>query len=300
MSDPYDGFGLRAPAKFNLRLEVLGRRPDGLHGIRSAIAALDLADELRFEPSKEGFSVSCDGADIAERANLAWLAAIALKLPLPAVHINIRKRIPMQAGLGGGSADAAAALRGVGVLFARESRTLTVESLKRAGAAVGADVPACLLPGLKIAEGAGEAVTSVTCAAPPWGILLLKPAGGLATAAAYELLDRARLHLRPDRPPHDDGAATAAVCDAFAAADFSAFCRLAVNDFQAVIEQEMPEVARAAKTLRGTGARAVLLCGSGSCVAALFESVEAAWRAHAVLARSDGDWSAVTRFTDEE
>ncbi|HMF28347.1 MAG TPA: hypothetical protein VKE42_06210, partial [Candidatus Cybelea sp.] len=97
---------VRAPAKINLTLEVLARRSDGYHGIRSVMVPLELADELAIEPSSR-FSFSCDRADLDGEANLAYAAVRALG-DLPQVRIELRKRIPVQAGLGGGSSDAAA------------------------------------------------------------------------------------------------------------------------------------------------------------------------------------------------
>src|ERR1700692_2107690 len=113
MAATAQAFVRTARAKFNLRLEIGAVRADGLHDVRSVIGELVVGDELAFRPSENGFSVSCDDPGIPLADNLAWRAANARDSSLPPVHVHIKKRLPIQAGLGGGSADAATVLRGL-------------------------------------------------------------------------------------------------------------------------------------------------------------------------------------------
>lgn len=281
-----------AHAKLNVRLEV-GPKTGPLHAVMSVIAPLELADEIQFAPSPGGFSVSCEGAVIAERDNLAWRAAQAFGSPVPEVAITIRKRIPLQAGLGGGSADAAQTLETLAQLLRGLEHPPGSDAIAKAAIDLGSDVPASLVPGLKIVSGVGDRVTPYSTSAPPWGIVLLKAATGSDTARAYALLD-----ARGPRPALGEQQLerARAACAAFASHDFNGFVDLVHNDFTDPIESALPEVASARRRLDEIGARKTLLCGSGSCVAGFFEDLEQAQSGHAKLTLSEGDWSTVTRF----
>ncbi len=292
MAATAQAFVLTARAKFNVRLEIGAIRADGLHDVRSVVADLVVGDEVTFQPSETGFSVTCDDPGIPQADNLAWRAAQALDFGLPPVHVHVRKVLPQQAGLGGGSADAAAVLRGLASIMADMGVTIPGAALLEAAARVGSDVAACLTPGLKLVEGSGQTVLPLPPVALPWGVLLLKPVAGMSTAHAYRLLDEAR-RSGVARAPHRDSAA-ADLCDALARGDFGRACALAHNDFQDVIEAALPEVAHARTRLRSAGAAATILCGSGSCVAGLFEDVYAAGRALALLRPNRGEWTAAT------
>ena len=287
-------FTLTARAKLNVRLEVGDVRPDGLHEIRSVIADLLAGDEIGFSPSEGGFSVSCDDPAIPTHDNLVWRAAHALGVALPAVRIDVKKSIPIEAGLGGGSADAASALRGLAAVLAETGVTLTDDDLRTAAVRVGSDVAACLAPGMKVVEGAGEVVRQIAAPTPHWGVLLLKPAIGVSTEAAYGLLDAARAEGRDQPLRHDDGIGE--LRDALAAGDFGRTCALAHNDFQRVVEDEHPPVAEARLRLVSAGAAATILCGSGACVAGFFENVAEAQKALALVRPSRGEWAAATGF----
>lgn len=284
---------LPANAKLNLRLHV-GPKLDGpLHEIASVIADLRLADELEFQQA-DAFSVSCDVASIAGQSNLVWRAAMALGVELPSVHIHIRKRIPMQAGLGGGSADAATALHGIAALCAAAGKTIDNGRLERAASATGSDVPACMVPGIKIVEGYGERVARTDVQPPPWGIVLFQPRARSATASAYQALDAAR-----------SGQAATIVSSGLLDIvrtlrehDFEKFCGLLENDFQPVIERSLPQVASARMRLRAIGAQATILCGSGSAVAGFFPDCASAQSAHEKLRLEHDEWSAVTAFNN--
>jgi len=288
-------FSLEAHAKLNLRLEV-GLLAGSLHQIVSVIAELELADKLHFTPSSAGFQVACEHADLAERDNLAWRAAQALQRELPAVRIVIEKNIPMQAGLGGGSADAAGALLGLAMIFSEESAPLSHQQLAEAALRTGSDVPSFLTSGLRIVSGVGERVERRSAHAPPWGIVLLRPPVGSATGRAYGLLDVRGI-------PHDLGDSAVAsaeeMCAAYAASDFERFIGLLYNDFSSVIERELPAVADARERLQHAGAQATMLCGSGSCVAGFFHARAAAQEAVERVSLGLGEWIHATGFSGD-
>lgn len=285
---------IRAHAKLNLRLEV-GPKAQALHSVASVMADLELADELLFSPSAGGFSFSCAGTDIPKEENLVWRAAHALSLPLPDVNITLHKHIPQQAGLGGGSADAAATLAGLSLLYTERGVSISATQLSDAALRCGSDVPSCLVAGLKTVAGVGDVVLSRACAPPPWGVVLLRPSVRSSTALAYQLLDE----QRPDRQFLPNVAAQSeAMCAAFAAFDLDAFCSLLHNDFGEVIERALPAVAQARRRLDQAGARATILCGSGSCVAGFFERCDMADEARERLELGRDEWSATTGFLD--
>ncbi|MDQ6766696.1 MAG: hypothetical protein M3Z41_02710 [Candidatus Eremiobacteraeota bacterium] len=259
------------------------------------VAELELADEVHFSPSQAGFQIRCEGADIAQRDNLAWRAAQALH-DLPDAQIVIQKQIPTQAGLGGGSADAAATLLGLALICADNGIVIPRTRLAQAALQTGSDVPAFLASGLRVVAGVGDVVVQRACQAPLWGILLLRPNVGSPTANAYALLDTAGV-------PHDlSPQATAsadAMCAAFAASDFGRFIALLHNDFTSVIESALPPVAAARERLQAAGAQATILCGSGSCVAGFFEDRATAHEALARLSPAAGEWATATGFTSD-
>jgi 4-diphosphocytidyl-2-C-methyl-D-erythritol kinase len=179
---------LSAPAKINLSLRVLRRRPDGYHEISTRMAALELADTLTIESaSTPGIQFSCSDASLpADGTNLAFKAALELERlagrPLAAA-IHLHKRIPHGAGLGGGSSDAATVLRGLNRLL---RLGLTDAALLDAAAKLGSDVPFFLRGGWCECAGRGEIVHPLPGSPPPWRILLLKPPFGVPTPWAYQ------------------------------------------------------------------------------------------------------------------
>ncbi|MBV9719685.1 MAG: 4-(cytidine 5'-diphospho)-2-C-methyl-D-erythritol kinase [Candidatus Eremiobacteraeota bacterium] len=245
---------LRAPAKINLTLEVLARRDDGYHAIRSVMVPIDLADELTIEPSS-GFSFSCDRRDLDGEHNLAFAALRALgELP---IRVELRKRIPTQAGLGGGSSDAATVLRAAMTGAIGNAAEHDWLSLARS---LGSDVPFFLTGTAALVEGTGERVTPAG-AIPRWHLLIVKPPAAVSTADAYAQLDR---HVRPQRPRK--GSVSLALLEALQRSDFARVESLMQNDFQNAIASQVPEIATAIDALRRAGATNVLLAGSGACV----------------------------------
>jgi 4-diphosphocytidyl-2-C-methyl-D-erythritol kinase len=250
----------RAPAKLNLRLEVSPRRgSDGFHPLRSLLVTLDgLHDTVRLRRAPRR-SVVCPG--VPERSNLAWRALDALEAecgrPLP-VRVEIDKRIPARAGLGGGSSDAAATLRAANRLFALG---VPPGGLERIGADLGSDVPFFVRGGAQWATGRGERL--IPASAPGFAAVLVSPGVGLSTADVYARHDAMRTAgagRRPGGPPPAMPTLAAWVG----------------NDLWPAALACAPALGAAARALRVAGARCVLLCGSGSSVAGLADDLDRA------------------------
>ncbi len=244
-----------APAKINLTLEVLQRRDDGYHSLRSLMVPLALADELAVEPDAS-FRFACNDAGLADDANLVVRACRAVD-PQALVAVSLDKRIPTQAGLGGGSSDAAstllAAMRGA---FGRQYAHDWI-ALARS---LGSDVPFFLAESGALVEGTGERVVPVG-ALPPWHVLVVKPPVAVSTAAAYALLDA---QPRPSRPRNASVSLQALA--ALQRGAFSEVERLLCNDFNDPIAGTAEPIARALDALRAAGATNAMLSGSGSAV----------------------------------
>jgi 4-diphosphocytidyl-2-C-methyl-D-erythritol kinase len=246
---------LSCPAKINLTLEVTGHRPDGSHTVRSLMVPLELADELEIEPS-DRFGFECDDTSLAGEENLVVRAARALA-PEAQVLLRLRKRIPHQAGLGGGSSDAAGLL--LAAMQGGFPVTHPVDWLALARS-LGSDVPFFLTGSGALVEGTGERVTAVG-ALPPWYVLVVKPPASVSTGDAYRMLDE---HPRPSRPRNVS--VTLRAVTALQRGDFSEVEQCLLNDFHDVVAAEVPEVARVLDALTKAGATNALLAGSGSSV----------------------------------
>jgi len=255
------GSGIRAPAKINLTLEVLARRDDGFHGIRSVMVPLELADTIDIEPA-DRLEFACDDTELDGDENLA-LRAIRVLASAAARHIHARvtltKAVPTKAGLGGGSSDAAAIL-----LAAMDGRFGEFPELDWLAIArsLGSDVPFFLTGTAALVEGAGERVTALG-SVPNWTVLAVKPPASVSTAQAYAALDARE---RPTRPRADSVSLRCA--ESLQRRDFDGVHALLENDFQEIALEE-PQIRRAFDALRAAGAARPLLTGSGSCVYAL-------------------------------
>jgi 4-diphosphocytidyl-2-C-methyl-D-erythritol kinase len=259
----------QAPAKLNLCLYLGPRRDDGLHELTSIFCPLSLADEITIEPADADEVVSAG----VEGPNLAAAALTALRnrgWAHPPVRVEIRKRIPVAAGLGGGSADAAAVLR----LAAGE-----VEGLEEIAASLGADVPSQLEPRAALVRGAGERVEPLPhlATAHVAGIAF---ADGLATADVYAEADR--LGLGRDAGELADLAERlrkAAAAGRFPLAE----PELAVNDLEPAALSLRPEIGDALDALRDASAAVALVAGSGPTAIGLFGDADAAGRAASAM-----------------
>ena len=262
-----------APAKLNLCLYLGGTRADGLHDLCSLFEPLALADALEVREAPED-SVACpgvEGENLAERALRELRDAGWSNEP---VAIRIEKRIPVAAGLGGGSADAAAVLR-----LARDE----VGDLLGAALRIGADVPSQLEPAFSLVEGAGERFEHLPDPAPH-GVVLLPGGGGLATADVFAEADRQGLGRSPDELALLRERLAAA---AGAGASPLDYADLLVNDLEPAAFALRPEIEDALGLLRDAGAGVAVMTGSGPTACGIFESLAAAEAATARLDRPD-------------
>ncbi len=187
---------IKAPAKINLGLKVLRRRPDGYHDICSVMQQLSLSDTVLLEPRHgEGWQFICTDPLLCVKENLVCRAADLLtekagRTRLPGVNITLYKNIPAGAGLGGGSSDAAAALKGLNHFW---NLGLSPAQLLEAGALLGSDVPYCLQGGTALVQGRGEKLRALPPLPFHWAVLALPPDMLLSTAHVYSALEQEHL-----------------------------------------------------------------------------------------------------------
>jgi 4-diphosphocytidyl-2-C-methyl-D-erythritol kinase len=283
---------LWAPAKINLVLNVGERLTDGYHTVRTALQAVSLFDRLVLEPAA-AVEVVCTAPGLGPpESNLAWRAATLLQRSAgvdTGVRIHLTKRIPAGAGLGGGSADAAATLLGCARLWGLDWERTRLGAL---AAQLGADVPFFLWGGTALAAGRGDRIQPLP-PLPAWPGLLARVGPPLATAAMYAALDALGRWPRPDPRPVARLARHGPLpWDRHAR---HALARALGNSFEAVVYPRRGDVARLRADLLTAGALACVLCGSGSALFALAPT--AAWAARvARRLRQAGIWSAPVRF----
>jgi 4-diphosphocytidyl-2-C-methyl-D-erythritol kinase len=261
----------RAPAKLNLVLQVGRPRPDGLHEICSIFASLELSDELTLLASDtDDDEVVCPGVDGPNLVEAALrLFRERVDPQLPTLRVTIDKRIPVAAGLGGGSADAAAALRAANELAARP---LDLAGLRALAGELGADVPSQVEPRHALVTGAGERVERLRL--PAMGLVLVPSEGGLSTADVYREADRiesTRYELDPNR------------LRALAAGPLPTLAACVENDLQAAAISLRPDVREPLEQLREAGALAAAVSGSGPTAFGVFSGPAMAERAAAAV-----------------
>lgn len=278
---------LRAPAKLNLSLAVVGRGADGFHRLVSCVAPVTLADALEFTPGGSADRLSCDDPALpADGANLVLRAAAVFRTAhssAPHGHFRLAKSIPHGAGLGGGSSDAAAALR---LLNQASGEPFDADQLRRLAAQVGSDCAFFVEPALAVMRGRGyilERLPDATAAAfKRRRVLLLKPAFGVATVDAYGWLAA------------DGRYATEPGAEAALAAALSAPEKVVAlgNDLQAPVFARRPELPAGLAALRASLGIAAVMTGSGSACFALVDCTVdlAAVRAALKPAWGEGVW----------
>jgi 4-diphosphocytidyl-2-C-methyl-D-erythritol kinase len=280
---------IRAHAKINLSLRVGARQADGFHPLQTVFQSLALHDTLEITPRPGPFELTCgdhsvpvDDRNLVTRAARALWSALGRAGEPRGVAVHLSKHIPMQAGLGGGSSDAASAISALARLWQpRGARA----DLAAVAAGLGSDVPYFLLGGTALGLSRGEELYPLEDL-PACFVVLALPAFGVATADAYRWFDddRARQATAP-------GAATGAI---------SAWrgLRLAlVNDLEAPVARRHPDIGAARRVLEAAGARAASMTGSGSAVFGLY-AVEAAARRAARAAAEEGFVALLTRTVD--
>jgi 4-diphosphocytidyl-2-C-methyl-D-erythritol kinase len=256
---------LSAFAKVNYALEVRGIRPDGYHEISTVMQSISLADEVEIERAETGFelTVEPEGTEVGppeeNTVYKAW-ARLGERLEdaLP-VRVRLSKKIPAGAGLGGGSADAAATLVGLNKLF---GLGLGEVELGDVGLRVGADVPFCLAGGTALGEGIGEILVTLP-SPPPHHLVVAKPAAGAETARIYRAYDE-----RPEK----DAPSVTPIVKALRAGDLSALAWGLGNDLASVTKSFVPEVRALEEELQESGSMGVVMSGSGTAVFGMFGS----------------------------
>lgn len=276
-------------AKVNLTLDVLGVRPDGYHAIESVMQSVSLHDTLALTLRDEpGIRIVCDMPGIpTDEKNLAHKAASILFRRLginPGLEIRIEKRIPVEAGLGGGSSNAAAVLRAFGSKSSKfgvqsskllGSGTLNIEpgTLNSVAAEVGSDVPFFLVGGSALVTGRGEQVEALPDA-PCWWVLIVKPPFGVSTPWAYKRLDE--MGERPSLGAGELITASERMTRCVRASDWACLPDLLSNDLELPAIEQHPEIGVLKDGLLRAGAQGALMCGSGSAVFGLFPNEDAA------------------------
>lgn len=252
---------IKAYAKINLGLDVIGLREDGYHQVKMIMQSLKLCDELTLEEAEEGILLTTDARELSTgRDNLACRAA-ALMLEKynirRGVRIHLTKRIPIAAGMAGGSTDAAAAMKGICQLFHLD---IPLKQLMDAAVLIGADVPYCLMGGTALAEGIGEKLTPLP-PMPDCHILVANPGISVSTKSAYQRLDA----CQPDKHPDIDGMAEALRHGSLQGI---------VNRLENVLEAATIPIHPVIDTLKNRmiqlGAAGSLMSGSGSTVFGIF------------------------------
>jgi 4-diphosphocytidyl-2-C-methyl-D-erythritol kinase len=267
---------IRAFAKVNLDLRVLQRRDDGFHEVRTLLQTLSLHDTLSFVPTRAPFELHASGEPVPlDSGNIVWKAATAVWNTMGCIgephgmSVQIVKRIPVQAGLGGGSSDAAATLIALNRLW---DAKLSSRALFALASSLGSDVPFFLLGGTALGVGRGEVLYPLPDL-PPWYVVLARPRAGVSTRDAYGWLAAAN-------PRRGAGRHRLSVPWLPGAIEVS-------NDLEPVVCDHVPEVAGLRDVLARQGAEIAMMSGSGSAVYGLF-SREGAARQAATQVRSTG------------
>ena len=265
MTTLYEG----AFAKLNLTLDVLGKRDDGYHDLQSVMQTISVRDDIEIDVGTgKPWCLKCDKEGIpCDERNLAWKAAKVyldtVKKDPDGIEIRITKRIPSEAGMGGGSADAAAVLR---ALNRHYGEPLSVGALAELGAQVGSDVPFCVICGTAMVEGRGEKIRKLPDL-PDCIFVICKPEFPVSTPELYKKLDETVIGKRPDNR---------AMESALLAGDLEKVCQNVFNVFDPVVTAEHNELNYIKSLLYQYGAAAYQMTGSGSAVFAIVSEFEIA------------------------
>lgn len=260
----------KAPAKINLTLDILGKRDDGYHEVEMVMTMVDLSDRLELETlDRDTIIISSPVGYIPlDEKNHAFQAAKLIKERYhvkQGVYIHIDKHIPVSAGLGGGSSDAAATLRGLNRLW---GLNIPVEELQKIGAEIGSDVPFCVTGGTAIATGRGERLEPIASPPPCW-VILAKPAVSVSTAEIYRQFD-----VKTNREEPKSRLCKQAIENK----DFQAMCASLGNMLEQVTMRMYPEVARIKACMEKLGADGVQMSGSGPTVFGLVRKESKVYR----------------------
>lgn len=275
---------LSANAKINLTLDILGTREDGYHEVAMIMQEISLHDTLSMGKINQGISLTIviegqQGTLPADESNLCWKAAALVQKEYnlqEGVEIHLTKRIPMAAGLAGGSADAAAVLKGMNHLF---RLGMTEARLCELGARLGSDIPFCIMGGTMLATGRGEILTRLP-SFPRLSVVLAKPPVGVSTAWAYKTYDAGYDGPHPDND---------AMLEAIHGGDAHKAAGLLCNVLEGVTETEHPVIADYKRLMMEHGAMASMMSGSGPTVFGLVREKQQAWHLADTLKKYDGE-----------
>lgn len=252
----------KAYAKINLGLDVLGTLPNGYHEVRMIMQTVDIWDELTFERANEGIVITTDSGELpTDENNLIYKAAKLMQEEFAVsggVRIHLQKKIPIAAGMAGGSADAAATLKGISELYELKAPE---ERLMELGVRIGADVPYCVMGGTALAEGIGERLTRLP-AAPGCTLVVVKPDWNVSTKEVYTRLDALEHYGHPDI----DG-----MIASIERGDLAGVAERLGNVLEPVTVQICPPVRAIRVMMEQLGAMGSLMSGSGPTVFGIFE-----------------------------
>ena len=279
-------YSLIAPAKINLYLEIIGDRPDGYHELVMVLQSITLADEVHIRAiGSDIIRVHCDDPTVPQdETNLAYRAAALMQQQFPAaqaqwggVEIDIEKHIPVGAGLAGGSANAAAVLVGINLLW---QLGLTQLELQDLAAQLGSDIPFCVSGGMALATGRGELLDALPMLAAGHLVLAKYRDLPVSTPWAYRTYRQEFGHTYPCRPDdlecRQQQVHSSGILAAIAQQDILKIAQLLHNDLEKVVLPEYPQVQNLRDQFQALGVLGTLMSGSGSTVFALVESASQA------------------------
>lgn len=280
-ADPAAGVTELARAKINLALHVVGQRPDGYHLLESLVTFADIGDRLAFTLSDQdrltiagpfSESIASDADNLVARARNGLRYLLAKRgLAAPPVAIHLEKNLPVASGIGGGSADAAATLRGLLRLW--QAHTVTASDMDALALSLGADVPMCLDERPALARGIGEKLSPLP-GLPALPLVLGNPLRGVSTPDVF-----ARLRSKRNPP-----------LEAFGKTDWSTLLSRLRNDLEAPARELVPEIGEISALIAAQGALLTRMSGSGATCFGIFASAEAAEQAAAALRKQKPDW----------
>lgn len=285
-----DKIQIKIPAKVNLGLDIVRKREDNYHDIKTVMHSINIYDYLTFEKS-DNISITCNHNEVPRDENNIVYKCIKTISELTnnnhkLLSVHIEKRIPVCAGLGGGSANGAAALIAYNKIY---ELNLTKEDLCKIGSGIGADIPFLIHSGAGLCEGIGEKIRPIYPYIPCY-IVLCKPDFGVSTKFAYELIDNAKELLRPD---------FTSLMSGLLEADKKKLKKGLVNVFEPFVLEKYPEVKYIKDKFEKLDAIGVQMSGSGPSVFALYDSLSKAQYAYEAFCK-EYDTVFLTNFTESE
>lgn len=261
----------KARAKINLTLNILNKRDDGYHNLESVFQRINLYDEIYIEKNNlDTIVLHCNIKELENENNLIYKAYVKLKekySTISGITVNLIKKIPMQAGIGGGSGDCASFLIAMNKLF---NLNMNIQELINIGKNLGADVPPCLFKGTVKGEGIGEIITKIDSNLKFY-LVIVKPELSCNTGEMYRLIDNTNVIQEYN---------TDKVINALETNDMQRLCNNLFNVFEHVISHKVINIK---EELTSNGAIGTLLAGSGSCIFGIFENKETAKKAYCIL-----------------